>query len=444
VTEFMRLNIGHNIQKFQSPTTAAIFLPHDGEPPRVGELMVQPDLADLFDELCDVEQQHASRGRTDAIQAVRDHFYRGPLAERMVEFSTEHGGRFSLDDFGSFEADAFPSITMDFGRYTVHACGPWCQGPVVPLALNILKNFDLTTMGHNSPEYLHTVIGALNLAFSDRHHYMGDPSHVAVPIQGMMQAEYGRARAAMIEPGKAFAEMPPPGDPWSLQPDGIAWPDAPVSERAVYRNVPVPSPDQVEGPDNDTSYLACADRYGNFFSATPSDGAGSPCPVIPGMGIALSERGEQIWTDPANPSSAGPRKRPRLTPNPGLIFRDGKPWAAYGTPGNDRQPQAMLQVFLNIAVFGMEPQDAIHAPRVATYNMPATADPHPYFPGVVRIEARIPEVVRNRLREWGHKVEEWPEFMPAAGAPCIAIRDPESGIFYGGGDNRRQSQAIGI
>jgi gamma-glutamyltranspeptidase / glutathione hydrolase len=444
VSQFMHDTILHMIYKFRSPTTAAIFLPDNGNPPPVGDIMIQSDLADLFDELCSVERDYASSGREAAIQAIRDHFYRGPIAEKMVEYSSQHGGRFSLADFAEFEADRYPSVSVDFGRYTVHGCGPWSQGPVVGLALNILRNFDLESMGHNSAEYLHTVIGALDLAFSARHHFMGDPAHVAVPIQGLTSDEFGRESAARIKPGEAFLEMPHPGDPWKYQPDGIAWPDVPLSERTVYQNVPVPSPTNQEGRDNDTSYVCAADRFGNFFSATPSDGAGSPCPVIPGLGISISERGEQAWTDPANPNAAGPRKRPRLTPNPGLIFRDGKPWAAFGTPGNDRQPQAMLQVFLNIAVFGMAAQEAVQAPRIATYNMPATAHPHEYEPGVVRIESRISEEVRNQLRAWGHRVEDWPDYMPTAGAPCIVIRDPETGIFYGGADHRRQSQAIGI
>jgi gamma-glutamyltranspeptidase/glutathione hydrolase len=104
----------------------------------------------------------------------------------------------------------------------------------------------------------------------------------------------------------------------------------------------------------------------------------------------------------------------------------------------------MLQVFLNIAVFGMEPQEAVQAPRAATFNFPASSHPHDYFPGLVRCEERIDVEVIDTLSHWGHRIELWPEYMPASGAPCIVIRDPDSGLFKGAADPRRQSYAVGF
>lgn len=441
-TEFTILNILARKPEFSiSPDTAALFLPNNGEPPEVGQRVIQPDLANTFETLIQVERENSDKGRQAALQALRDYFYRGPIAEKMAEHAAQGESLLELHDFNDYEALEYPSLQIDFGRYTVHSCGPWCQGPVVPMALNILKNFDLKAMGQNSPEYIHTVAGALNLAFSDRHYFMGDPAHVAVPIDGFLSEEYGRERAMLIKPQEAFQEMPPPGDPWKFQDPSRAWPDARVEDRTVYHDMPVPTAQPHYKYDRDTSYVCAADRFGNFFSATPSDGIHS---LIPDLGIAMSERGVQTYADPNNPNAAGPRKCPRLTPSPGLIFRDGKPWAAYGTPGGDRQPQAMLQFFLNMAVFEMTPQEALHAPRFASYNFPLSPHPHQYLPGRIFIERRIPEEIRETLSSWGHDVEAWPEYIAAAGAPCISIRDPETEIFYGAADNRRQSQAVGI
>jgi gamma-glutamyltranspeptidase/glutathione hydrolase len=446
VHKFMRQTIASNKQAFSWPTTARLFLPRDGEPPDVGDRFTQPELAQTFRSLIEVERSNSNKGRPAAIQAIRDYVYQGPIAETMVAFARSRGGLFTLDDFAAFEADAYPSVRVDFGRFTIHACGPWSQGPVVPLALNILKNFDLKSMGHNTAEYVHTVVEALNLAFSDRHHFMGDPAHVAVPIDGLLSPAYGKERAALIVEARTLGKMAPAGDPWRHQSAAIAWPERSVESLTVYRNVPAPGSESKDTDpwDDDTSYVSCVDSFGNFFSATPSDGVGGASPIIPELGLPLSKRGGQSWTDPRNPNSVGPRKRPRLTPNPGLIFRDGHPWAAYGTPGNDRQPQAMLQVFLNIAVFGMEPQEAVQAPRVATFNFPASSHPHEYFPGLLRCEKRISQDVVDALSSWGHRIELWPEYMPASGAPCIVIRDADTGIFRGAADPRRQSYAIGF
>ena len=128
--------------------------------------------------------------------------------------------------------------------------------------------------------------------------------------------------------------------------------------------------------DPDTSYLCVVDEAGNAFSATPSDGVTST-PIVPELGFTVSPRGAQSWLDPAHPAAVQPRKRPRLTPNPALATRDGELFLAFGTPGNDAQPQTMVQVFLNIVEFGMNPQQAVEAPRLCSLNFPRSRpSPH--------------------------------------------------------------------
>ena len=160
--------------------------------------------------------------------------------------------------------------------------------------------------------------------------------------------------------------MPPAGDPDTL---------AEIRQRCV----PAPESDEAPGP-GDTSYLCVIDRDGNAFSCTPSDGS-DKTPIIPGVGILCSGRGTQSWSDPSHPCSVAPGKRPRLTPNPAMAFKNGRVYMPFGTPGGDVQCQAMLQVFLNINVFGMAPQAAVEAPRFAGYSFPGSFEPHPYYPG---------------------------------------------------------------
>ena len=119
----------------------------------------------------------------------------------------------------------------------------------------------------------------------------------------------------------------------------------------------------------DTSYTCVVDKWGNAFSATPSDPV-SESPVVPGLGLVMSGRGYQSWLDPEMPSSLGPWKRPRLTPNPAIAFKNGKLFMPFGCPGGDAQPQGMIQTFLNIAVFGMRPQQAIEAPQGNLLELP--------------------------------------------------------------------------
>jgi len=195
-------------------------------------------------------------------------------------------------------------------------------------------------------------------------------------------------------------------------------------------------------PSYDTSYVAVVDRYGNAFSATPSD----PCfnmPVVPGTGLAPSSRGSQSWVDPNHPSGVAPGKRPRLTPSPALAIREGEFVMPFGTPGGDVQSQAMLQTFINMVVFGMEPQSAVEAPRFVTFSFPDSFSPHDYFPGRVNLESRIPREVGDALQALGHDVEWWPDWIWRAGSMCVVYSDLKRGVHISGADPRRPSYALG-
>jgi gamma-glutamyltranspeptidase/glutathione hydrolase len=196
------------------------------------------------------------------------------------------------------------------------------------------------------------------------------------------------------------------------------------------------------GLQADTSYTAVIDRWGNAFSATPSDTIAYN-PIIPGLGFIVSGRGSQSWLDHNHPSSMQPGKRPRLTPNPALAMKDGKVLMPFGTPGGDVQPQSMVQLFLNVVEFGMEVQEAIEAPRVSTWGFPNSFWPHAYNPGLVGVEGRINADVIDDLRKRGHQVEVWDDFTYRMGCLCAIHADYEHGSYNGGADPRRDGYAMG-
>jgi gamma-glutamyltranspeptidase / glutathione hydrolase len=162
---------------------------------------------------------------------------------------------------------------------------------------------------------------------------------------------------------------------------------------------------------------------------------------VPGVGCVVSPRGSQGWLDPTHASVVAPGKRPRLTPAPAMAFKDGALFMPFGTPGGDVQQQAMLQVFLNVTVFGMPLQQAIEAPRVASRSFPDSFWPHAYAPGKAEAERRIPRETREALAVMGHEMAEWPEWEWRAGAVCAVLAGPE-GTRWGGADPRRGAHAI--
>ncbi|HET6493016.1 MAG TPA: gamma-glutamyltransferase family protein [Burkholderiales bacterium] len=410
------------------PASRKVFLPK-GRPPETGEVFVQGDLGRTLQYLADEEKRAARRkGRKAGLKAARDAFYKGDIARTVTRFIEKEGGLMRYEDFAGFKVNFEPTVRTRFEGIELHACGPWSQGPVLPMTLNILKGYDLKAMGHNSADYIHVVTEALKLAFSDRHNHFGDPKFIKVPMAGLMSDKYAAWRRSLISAEKASAGMPPAGDPKTLTEVANRW-------------MPEPRSAEAPGP-GDTSYLCVIDKEGNAFSATPSDGS-DKTPIIPEVGILCSGRGTQSWADPTHPCSVAPGKRPRLTPNPALAFKNGRAYMPFGTPGGDVQTQAMLQVFLNINAFGMAPQDAIEAPRFANYSYPGSFEPHPYFPGRLYLESRIERSVGDELASRGHQVYWWDELTWLAGAVCAIVADHRNGVLHGGADPRRPAYVLG-
>lgn len=417
--------IHENLKRWPS---SAGYLRPDGTPLQPGDIVRQPLVAKTLRTLIDAERSAASQGREAAIMHARDVFYKGELAEKMARFSQQEGGFLDYDDLAEFRVGIEPAVKTTYRGYEIYTCGPWCQGPVLAQTLNILEHSDIASFGPNSPRSLHAILEALKASFADRHAFYGDPDFVDVPIRGLMDKRYALDWFERIG-ATAWSDMPAPGNPWIYE------------NREAPRGYAQPAPQPGE-LGSDTSYLCVVDAEGNGFSATPSDGV-RYTPVVPEVGVVLSPRGFQSWLDPAHPSSLAPRKRPRLTPSPALMLKDGKLAMVFGTPGLDVQPQAMAQLVVNIVDHGMDPQSAIEQPRVATFNFPASQHPHNYTPGQMCAEGRIPQATLDELTAMGHSVTRWPDFIAQAGALCAICCDTPLGPRVAGADPRRTAYAIG-
>ena len=414
------------------PSSAAIFLPN-GRPPEAGEVFRQTDLAASLQYMADEERAAAGGhggkggGREAGFEAARDAFYRGDIAKKIIAFMKEEGGLLSAEDLAEYRSPVGPPERRRFGDLEVFTCGAWCQGPVLLQTLALLEGTDLAGLGHNSADYVHHLTESLKLAFADREAYYGDPAMVEVPLATLISEEYAAERRKLIRPDRAWPEMPPPGNLGDERGRGFG-------RFAPAAGNPNPEPD--------TSYVCVADRHGNLFSATPSDGSyGSP--VVPGTGLIPSNRGSQSRPDPRHPAGVGPGKRPRLTPNPALAVKGGDRFLPFGTPGGDVQTQAMLQVLLNLFVFGQDVQSAIESPRFASYSYPSSFAPFDYYPGRLAIEGRIPEPVIAELGRRGHEIQRWPDWIWTAGAVCAIDVDKKRGVMEAGADPRRAAYALG-
>ena len=414
------------------PANGEMFMP-GGEHRRVGDLFTQHELAGTFRRMIAAERSAASRGRAGAVRAARDYFYRGDIAQEIASFCRDKGGFLTAEDLGDFHVKVEPPQRGSYKGLDIYTCGFWCQGPALIQVLHILEGMDVGGLGHNSAGYLHVLVEAIKLVFSDRHSYYGDPEFVDVPADGLLSKEYASLRRTLIDGERAWPEMPPAGDPVGM--------NHRRDEEAVA-TLDGGAQDTGREDEGGTAQLCVVDRWGNAFSATPSD-LTVHAPLVPGLGVGISPRGAQAWLEPSHPSCLEAWKRPRLTPNPSLALRGGKVAMAFGTPGVDAQVQAMTQMLMNIVEFGMDPQQAVEAPRVISASHPDSNWPHAYFPAVVRAEARIPEQTLRDLESRGHKIERWPDFGARAGSLCVITVDHERGLLVGGADPRLESAAVG-
>ncbi|TGM53504.1 gamma-glutamyltransferase family protein [Leptospira adleri] len=436
------------------------------------EKFSRPALGRTLREIANEESQAIASGsdRNKALESVRKYFYEGPIADRIVKAHDLNDGTMTKSDLSTYSGAWEKPLQGKYGSYTIFSNQTWNQGAVVPIALQILEGIDLKSMGHNSPQYIHTVAQAIELAMSDREKYFGDPSFVNVPTEGLLSKEYANERRKLLQ-SNAFGKTPPFGNPFQFQKRNLSFKaridlkknssqngipkiqidlsedkkpvdnnSSSLASRSSEEDLELSFWEKTGRIGRDTTYLSIIDSEGNSLSLTPSDFPQSP--MIEGD-ITLGIRMTQFRLDPDHPSALLPGKRPTITPNASMVFKDGKFFMSFGTPGGDMQTQATIQVFLNMIVFGMDPQAAVNAPRFRSLNWPDAFSPHAYYPGRLELEKEIDSKYGNALKELGYDVIGRDAWEYDFAAPCISMKDPKTGKLYGGADPRKESWAEG-
>jgi gamma-glutamyltranspeptidase / glutathione hydrolase len=380
-------------------TSAALYLA-SGVPAPLS-LFRNPALAATYRRIVR-DAERAGADREAQIDAARDAFYRGFVAEAIVDWTSgaeamdssgrRHAGLLTADDLAAWRATYEEPATLGYAALTVCKTGPWGQGPVLLQQLALLEGFDLEAMGLGSAGYVHTIVECAKLAFADREAWYGDAP--GVPLEVLLSAPYAEQRRALVG-DEASLELRP-GSPGGRGPR--------LARLAPPPAAAAPGIGEPTLRSGDTCHVDVVDRFGNLVSATPSGGWLHSSPVIPSLGFPLGTRAQMFALEEGLPNSLAPRKRPRTTLSPSLALRDGEPYLAFGTPGGDQQDQWSLAFLLAHVHFGLDLQAAIEAPAFHTAHFPSSFFPHEAFPGRVHVEGRFPRRVVEELRRRGHDV----------------------------------------
>ena len=375
------------------PDAAGTYLVN-GKPPKYGQVFRNPDLAAFFEILMREGPQS---------------FYKGEIAHRIVQYSGERGGRFSLKDFEDHTVTWVDPVSSSYRGYDVWEIPPNGQGVAVLQTLNMLEQFDIPSLQPNSVEHLHLFVEAKKLAFEDRAVYYADMEHAQVPLQQLISKEYAREQARRIHPERAATDV---------------------------------GPGELEG-SQDTIYLCTADSEGNMVSLIQSiySGWGSR-EAPPGLGFCLQNRGKAFSLEAKHRNTLEPHKRPFHTIIPGFVTQHGRPRCALGVVGADMQPQGQAQVLMNMIDFHLSPQQAGEQPRVQHFG-----SSHPWGGkmkrgGALGVEAGIEPGTVEGLREWGHEIRDEVGVGRYGGYQAI-WREDDPLRYFGGSDPRKDGAAAG-
>jgi gamma-glutamyltranspeptidase/glutathione hydrolase len=381
------------------PGFAEVFMP-GGRAPRAGEMFRNPALGRTLESLT---------------RDGRAAFHGGTLADAIVRYSGAHGGFFTHADFERHASTWDEPVTASYRGYDVWELPPPGQGIAALQLLNILETFDVAAMGRGSPDFWHVMTEAKKVVYADRARYYADPAFAAVPTAGLIDKEYARDRARLIDRNRAAA-TDAPGRPGAAAP------------AALNRR--------------ETTYLCAADADGMMVSLIQSNytGFGSGY-VIPELGFGLQNRGALFALDPVHPNALAPGKRPFHTIIPAFLTKDGLPLMAFGLMGGDMQPQGHAQVIVNLVDFGMNLQEAGDAIRFHHTDSSEPTGTVMTTGGVLHIEPGLPEAVLAELRRRGHAIEDEP--VGAYGGYQAIWRDPDTGVYAGATEKRKDGCALG-
>ena len=448
------------------PYSKKVLLPHLGESreaPEAGELFVQKDLLGTLTKMVEAEQQalKEKKSRKQAIMAAYDRFYKGDIAKEFVRSCNEQGGLITIGDLAKWKPLEEEAVSVNYKGIEVYKLKEWTQGPSMLQALNILENYDLKGLGYNSTSYIHTIYQAMSLAFADRDFYYGDPYFPPEePIKGLLNKEYARQRAAMINRDRNEPQIGP-GDPYPFE--GKVNPYIDMMKKRGFDMTPpgrknfIPAHDTTNHANqtNDdymdrlwrgTTSVEAADREGWVVSVTPSGGWIPAC-IAGNTGVGMSQRMQSFVLDAElNPFNVlEPGKRPRVTLTPTLALKDGKPFLSFAVQGGDTQDQNLLQFFLNVVEFGMTVQQAVEAANINSNQLwlslgGSKIDDRKPQPGSILLNNNTPEKVREELKKMGYTLS----FGGRTSGPINAIWfDWKHGTLWGGSSNHGEDYGIG-
>ncbi len=372
------------------PNVADIFMP-DGQAPRKGEIFKNPALARTLELIA---------------EGGREEFYKGSIARIISQFMEEQGGFLSYEDLARHHSEWVEPISTDYRGYTVWELPPNGQGTAALQMLNILEGYNIKKMGFGSAEYIHHFVEAKKLAFADRAKYYADPAFNDIPVKELISKDYADKRRKLIDPERA-ARVVNAGNPET----------------------------------GNTIYLTVADKDGNMVSLIQSNysGMGSGmCP--PGLGFILQDRGELFSLEEGHFNVYAPNKRPFHTIIPAFITRDGKPLISFGVMGGAMQPQGHTQIVVNIVDFEMNLQEAGDAPRIRHTGSSQPTGSAMTDGGDVNLEYGFRWEEIQKLIRKGHSIQ-WN--LGGYGGYQAIMRDPETGVYYGASESRKDGQAAG-
>ncbi len=372
--------------------SAKTYLP-GGKAPAAGEIFKNPNLAASYRAIA---------------QQGRDAFYRGSIAQQIVEFSEANGGYFSMKDFENHTSDWIEPVSTTYRGYEVWELPPNGQGIAALEMLNVLEGYDIAGMGHNSADHVHAFVEAKKLAFADRAKFYADPDFNDLPIAQLISKEYGDRQRQRIDMMQAATNVPA-GDP-ILQ-------------------------------SGDTIYLTVVDKDRNCCSLIQSNYHGFGSKVTPGdVGFVLQSRGALFALDDDHLNRLEPHKRPFHTIIPAFVTKDGKPWFCFGVMGGDMQPQGHVQVLMNIIDFGMNVQAAGDASRIRHLgSQTPTGLPMDEKGGTVVVESGVSPDVVKELQKRGHQVGR----APGSGGYQGILIDWKNGVLHGATEPRKDGAAVG-
>jgi gamma-glutamyltranspeptidase/glutathione hydrolase len=427
------------------PTSHETWLP-GGNVPQPHALFANPALAETWRRV--IAEAEAAGSREAGIEAARNAFYRGFIAERIAAYldtaevmdgsGHRNRGVLSAADMAGYGATIEAPLTFDYHDWTIAKTGPWGQGPVLLQGLSLLAGDDIGAMETDGPDFVHLVVEAMKLAYADREAYYGDPNFCTVPMQTLLSPGYAAARRALITDTASLDLRPGIVAGFEAQVERtMAMFDANAATGAVYE----PTMAHLSQKRGDTVHLDIIDRWGNMVSATPSGGWLQSSPIIPGLGFCLNSRAQMFWLEPGLPTSLAPGRRPRTTLTPSIACHQGRPTLAFGTPGGDQQDQWQLSFFLRYAHHGLDLQATIDQPLFHTAHFPGSFHPRTRDPGSVMLESSFPAATIAELKRRGHRLtvsDPW-----TIGRLTAARRDADGLLRAAATPRLMQAYAIG-